>query len=725
MIDFQTLQELSGGAAEADSTCPLCSASRKPFNRKKKVLHIWNPEPGFATFNCTHCSASGSAHDKANGYTNGHAHEPEDKVAKELMAAIGKTPAPQVVAKTYDYIDADGTLLYQKLRYAPNKFFSWRRPDGNGGWIKERGDRVIPYRLPDLLQYPDGTIFLCEGEKDADRVASLGCYCPTNVGQKDLEQETCAAYFAGRDVVILKDNDDTGHERATTSATALHAKAKTIRIVGMPDGAKDVSEWLDLNAGNADKLEGICFDAPLWEPSPELPPQRGAKIDQVIAGALRAQAAPAAVQAPASATTTVAVDDFYAYMPMHNYIFVPTRDTWPGSSINARIPPIACGGETKIKASDWLDKFKPVEQMTWIPGEPMVIKDRFFADGGFIRRDGITVFNLYREPTIKHGDADKAYLWVDHLHRVFGEDADHIIKWLAHRVQRPFEKINHAIVLGGAQGIGKDTALEPVKHAIGPWNFVEVSPQHMLARFNGFLKSVILRISEARDLGEFDRFKFYDHSKAYIAAPPDVLRVDEKHLHEYSIPNVSGVIITTNHKTDGIFLPEDDRRHFVAWSELSRESFDEAYWTTLWRWYYGEGGNGHVAAYLASLDISGFDPKAPPRKTQAFWEIVDASRAPEDAEMQTAIDRLGAPYALTIGDIIDQSDADFALYLRDRRNARRIPHRLEACGYVAVRNDGAKAGRWKVRGRDVAIFAKSSMPIRDRIAAAKRLAGVC
>src|SRR4029077_15503342 len=90
------------------------------------------------------------------------------------------------------------------------------------------------------------------------------------------------------------------------------------------------------------------------------------------------------------------------------------------------------------------------------------------------------------------------------------------------------EKINHALVLGGAQGIGKDTALEPVKRAIGPWNFAEVSPQHMLGRFNGYLKSVILRVSEARDLGEFDRFKFYDHLKSYIAAPPDVLRIDEK-----------------------------------------------------------------------------------------------------------------------------------------------------------------------------------------------------
>jgi hypothetical protein len=131
-------------------------------------------------------------------------------------------------------------------------------------------------------------------------------------------------------------------------------------------------------------------------------------------------------------------------------------------------------------------------------------------------------------------------------------------------VQKPEEKINHALVLSGNQGIGKDTLLEPVKTAVGPWNFIDVSPQHMLGRFNGFLKSVILRVSEARDLGDVDRFAFYDHMKTYTAAPPDVLRVDEKNLREYNIFNVCGVVITTNHKTDGIFLPADDRRHFVA-----------------------------------------------------------------------------------------------------------------------------------------------------------------
>ena len=155
---------------------------------------------------------------------------------------------------------------------------------------------------------------------------------------------------------------------------------------------------------------------------------------------------------------------------------------------------------------------------------------------------------------------------------------------------------------------GKDTLLEPVKHAVGPWNFSEVSPQQMLGRFNGFLKSTILRANEARDLGDVDRFAFYDHLKAYTAAPPDVLRVDEKNMREYSVFNVVGLIITSNHKTDGIFLPADDRRHFVAWSDLTKDDFTTDYWNGLWAWY-GRGGMGHVATYLRELDIADFDPK--------------------------------------------------------------------------------------------------------------------
>ena len=225
-------------------------------------------------------------------------------------------------------------------------------------------------------------------------------------------------------------------------------------------------------------------------------------------------------------------------MPQHSYIYTPTGEMWPAASVSSRLPPIPLldkegkpqldkkGKPREVQVHSWLDKHRPVEQATWAPGEPMLIRGRLMSDGGWFTRANAACFNLYRPPVLRPGgDANSAGKWLEHVQRVYGDDADHVVAWLAHRVQRPQEKINHALVLGGNQGIGKDTLLEPVKRAIGPWNFSEASPQQMLGRFNGFLKSSILRVSEARDLGDVNRFAFYDHMKAYTAAPPDVLRV--------------------------------------------------------------------------------------------------------------------------------------------------------------------------------------------------------
>ena len=129
----------------------------------------------------------------------------------------------------------------------------------------------------------------------------------------------------------------------------------------------------------------------------------------------------------------------------------------------------------------------------------------------------------------------------------------------------------------------------------------------------------------------------------------------------------------------------------------------------------------HVAAYLHAVDLTGFDPNAPPPKTEWFWSIVDAGRAPEESELATVLDSMagcpgegeaGWPEAVTLAQLIaaetqaqpgewsseDGDKNDFAAWLEDRKNRRQIPHRMEAVGYVAVRNDGAKDGLWKVGG---------------------------
>src|SRR6516162_1000322 len=90
----------------------------------------------------------------------------------------------------------------------------------------------------------------------------------------------------------------------------------------------------------------------------------------------------------------VALDDFFAYMPTHSYIFVPTRQMWATSSVNSRIMPqmligndgspiLHDNGEPKmISASAWLDRNRPVEQMTWAPGLPMIIEGQIISEGG-------------------------------------------------------------------------------------------------------------------------------------------------------------------------------------------------------------------------------------------------------------------------------------------------------------------------------------------------------
>lgn len=418
--------------------------------------------------------------------------------------------------------------------------------------------------------------------------------------------------------------------------------------------------------------------------------------------------------------------DFWAYLPAHQYLHIPTHALWPAASVDGSIIdwPAIPGTETRLKPSKWLDSHRSIVQTTWCPQEPQVIEGRVVADGGWIYQAGARVYNLFRAQTVGQGNPLQAIPWLDHLQLMYPNDWKHIVAWLAHRVQRPGEKINHALVLGGAQGIGKDTILEPVKRAVGPWNWSDISPTQMLGRFNGWAKAVIVRVSEARDLGDVDRFAFYDHSKIYIAAPPDVIRVDEKNLRERYVFNVMGVVITSNHRTDGLYLPADDRRHFVAWSELTREHLGSGYWTQLYRWYE-TGGFEHVAAYLRAYDLSGFDAKAPPPKTPAFHSIVAANQDPDDTELADLIEHLGSPRAMTLDMLVKVASSkgldNIREQLTEHKYRRGVPHKLDRAGYISTPNPDTSDKMWRVGNSRKIIYCLKTLTFQEQVQAAREL----
>ena len=78
---------------------------------------------------------------------------------------------------------------------------------------------------------------------------------------------------------------------------------------------------------------------------------------------------------------------------------------------------------------------------------------------------------------------------------------------------------------------------------------------------------------------------------------------------------------------------------------------------------------------------------------------------------------------MTLTALVGPVGSAFGDWLKDRKTARQIPHRMEAVGYVAVRNPHAKDGLWKIDGRRQAVYARSELPKRDQLLAASELSG--
>ena len=178
---------------------------------------------------------------------------------------------PRIVA-TYDYRDEAGQLLFQVVRHEP-KDFRQRRPKPGGGWDWSiKGVRAIPYRLPELLAEPARPVFVVEGEKDVDHLASIKVLATCNAGGAGKWTAEHAQHLRGRLVVILPDNDEPGQKHAQQVAATLQGIAEAMRIVKLPNlpPKGDVSDWIAAG-GTKDELIRLIDATPDWTPAASEP----------------------------------------------------------------------------------------------------------------------------------------------------------------------------------------------------------------------------------------------------------------------------------------------------------------------------------------------------------------------------------------------------------------------------------------------------------------------
>jgi putative DNA primase/helicase len=152
------------------------------------------------------------------------------------------------VEAIYPYTGADGAPSYRIVRYTPKAFEVWH-PNG-AGWLRGLGGaELVPYRLSQLAAAdPTTTVFVGEGEKVADRLASGGLLATSSpFGAGKWPAAWGERYFSRRHVAVLPDADEVGAKHARAVAESCFGHAASLRIVELAELPEhgDVVDWLD------------------------------------------------------------------------------------------------------------------------------------------------------------------------------------------------------------------------------------------------------------------------------------------------------------------------------------------------------------------------------------------------------------------------------------------------------------------------------------------------
>lgn len=390
---------------------------------------------------------------------------------------------------------------------------------------------------------------------------------------------------------------------------------------------------------------------------------------------------------------------------------------WIGSAVDAVVSKVNDNGRI-IQASEWIKQNFPVTSLACDPELEDDYKKGFDCkDGELIKIDGGAIFNIYRRPSIELGDEKLAGPFIDHIKNVFNKpgDADQFLNYMAHRAQRPWEKPRFALLISGGQGVGKDTAVEFCCPTFGVWNVANIDPVELDSNFNEYESAVLVRISEAANLHEMTKWAFNERTKVLIAGSPDICTINQKYGQKYTTKRYCGVIITTNHLSSGIYIPEDDRRYDVieaaTMAEMGIEDEDKRrqYFIDLWEWFYN-GGDSHVAAYLHKRDISNWSASNGQRKTAAHRSVVKAGRA-SDSWLIDILNDINSPTFVTTTHILSIAETKG---INPKDLFKKVGPTLGRCGYLMHENEGDLLGRWQynINGKDKSftVFAKKGTP---------------
>lgn len=336
--------------------------------------------------------------------------------------------------------------------------------------------------------------------------------------------------------------------------------------------------------------------------------------------------------------------------------------------------------------------------LTYIPGRGQVTQTPT-ASGRMV-----PAINRWMPSTMKFAEnvvEQDIRVWLDHVAFIFPDtlDREDILNWMAFIVQNPGVKINWAPLIIGVPGTGKDSMFEPLLRAVGMHNVAQVQVAQLEQPQTYFLRSQIVIVQELHEVT--GQKQLQNKMKSWLAAPPDMVTVNEKNIRQYDVPNITCWLMFSNEEQPTKIEDGDRRLHVLKSPALPQP---EAYYDALWAWY-ANGGNEKVAGFLKARSLAAFNPTARPRDTVAKLELIAASRpsAEQWLEEELANGRWAGRRLLTTREVQEASQGRDAPQYAQHLSAHRAGALLKKLGAVKLNNeagcilpDGSKAYVWAV-----------------------------
>ncbi len=329
-------------------------------------------------------------------------------------------------------------------------------------------------------------------------------------------------------------------------------------------------------------------------------------------------------------TSVVFVKEMNQFYDKHTGIFMA-----PDAFQNAYCHEDGDARQTALKSG----VTQKVDKLDYAPKDPAIFE-----------QDGIVFGNTWKEDEQAYGTPGDPSPWLAHWDSLgWTENRKHMLQWMAFTLRHPEIKINHMMILGSREGCGKDFLLYPLMKAMGR-NGTTIDGLELKEKFNDYLLGTkYLHINESELDDHHEATAISNRLKPLAAAPPETLRVNPKGVKAIQIRNIVNSTMTTNSKTP-VKLNGPSRRFYAVWSDLNTRGSDgqmlgewQNYWQDMWSWMKGVGSEHCIDYLMNQVDLSDFNPGAPPQVTEFLQDIQQSSKSPVEQTIEKCIEnRVGS-----------------------------------------------------------------------------------